>query len=657
MTTADYPLLFSPIQLGHVEARNRIVSTSHGTNLAANGAPSPREIAYHEAKARGGCGTVMMFGSAAASPFTPMSPDHINLFDDAALPGLREAAAAVKAHGALAISQVTSYGRRSRATIDLTGYGPSATVSEIAPSIPHVLSLGEIRQMIEHYAEACRRLKACGFDGCDLAFYDDQLPDQFWTPAINQRRDAYGGSLENRMRFSLEVLEAVRGAVGRDFIVGARVSGDDRYPGGLGPDELFDIIVRLDQTGFLDYFTVTGGTISTYRSRGYNIPSAYFPPATFTGLSRRIRESVRAPVIVTGRIVRPDQAEAVLRDGSADLVGMTRALIADPELPNKAREGRLEDIRVCMGSNEGCIDRLYFGLPIQCVQNPVIGHELEWATLIPSAQPKRVLVIGGGPAGMEAARVAALRGHEVTLVERSSELGGAILIACKAPGWDAYRGSVDWLQGQLRKLPVEIRTGQEATVESVLAEKPEVVIVATGAEPRRPSIPGADLPHVLTAAEVLAGKAQVGARCVILDETSYTPGPKVADALSLAGHQVEIVTPQYSLGEDIGTTLRAALIERLLRNGVTITVLTAPVAITPAGVTVEHVLTEAVRDIPAESVIVSSSGVGRDALYQALRAYAEEQGGGMEVHIIGDAFAPRHLRHAMEGGTRVGREI
>jgi 2,4-dienoyl-CoA reductase-like NADH-dependent reductase (Old Yellow Enzyme family)/thioredoxin reductase len=657
LSTDTYPLLFSPIRLGHVEARNRIVSTSHGTNMAANGAPSAREIAYHAAKAQGGCGTVMMFGSAAASPLTPMSPDHVNLYDDGALPGLREAAAAVKAHGALAISQVTSYGRRSRATIDQTGYGPSDTVSEIAPSVPHVLSLGEIRQMIEHYADACRRLKACDFDGCDLAFYDDQLPDQFWNPFINRRQDAYGGSLDNRLRFSLEVLEAVRAAVGRDFIVGARVSGDDHDRGGLDPDELLDIIGRLDRTGTLDYFTVTGGTISTYRSRGYNIPSAYFPPATFTGLSRRIRSAIQTTVIVTGRIVTPEQAETVLREGSADLVGMTRALIADPELPNKAREGLLDDIRVCMGSNEGCIDRLYFGLPIQCVQNPVVGREREWGTLTPAARSRRVLVVGGGPAGMEAARVAALRGHEVTLVEHANELGGAILIACRAPGWEAYRGSVDWLEGQLRKLPVEIRTSHEASVASVLAEQPEVVIVATGAEPRRPQIPGADRPHVVTAAEVLADQAKVGPRCVILDETGYTPGPKVADALSLAGHQVEIVTPQYSLGEDIGTTLRAVLVERLLRHGVTITVLTAPVAISPEGVTVTNVLTGAVRELPADTVIVSSSGVGRDALYHALRAQVEEQGASMELHMIGDAFAPRQLRHATEDGARVGREI
>lgn len=657
MSTNDFPLLFSPIQLGHTEARNRIVSTSHGTNMAVNGAPSSREIAYHAAKARGGCGTVMMFGSAAASPFTPMTPDHVNLYDDAALPALSEAAAAVKALGALAISQVTSYGRRSRATFDLTGYGPSDRVSDIAPSVPHVLSLREIRQMIEHYAQACERLKACGFDGCDLAFYDDQLPDQFWNPTMNQRQDAYGGSLENRLRFSLEILEAVRAAVGREFIVGARVSGDDHDRGALDPDELLDIITRLDRTGLLDYFTVTGGTISSYRSRGYNIPSAYFPHATFTGLSRRIRAAVQAPVIVTGRIVTPEQAETVLREGSADLVGMTRALIADPELPNKASEGRLDDIRVCMGSNEGCIDRLYFGLPIQCVQNPVIGREREWGTIAPADHPRRVLIVGGGPAGMEAARVAVLRGHDVTLIERSDELGGAILIACRAPGWEAYRGIVDWLEGQIHKLPVVIRIGHEATVQSVLHERPEVVIVATGAEPRRPPIPGADLPHVSTAAAVVAGQEVVGKRCVILDETGYTPGPKVADALSLTGHEVEIVTPQYSLGEDIGTTLRAVLLERLLRQGVKITVLTTPVAISPLGVSVTHVLTGATWDIPAENIIVSSSGVGRDDLYNALRDQVEEQRAAMELHLIGDAFAPRQLRHAMDDGARVAREI
>jgi dimethylglycine catabolism A len=657
MTANTFPLLFSPMRLGHRDAPNRIVSTSHGTNFAEGGAPSERLIAYHAAKAAGGCGTVMMFGSAAASALTPIPPNHVNLWDPAALPGLRAAAAAIRAHGALAISQVTCTGRRTRNQSDQLGYGPSDTVSEIAHEVPHILSTDEIRRFVDDYAAACRTLKECGFDGADLAFYDDQLPDQFWDPSVNKRADAYGGTLENRMRFSLEVLEAIRGAVGRDFIVGARVSGDDYLPDGLEPDELLAIITRLDRTGMLDYFTVTGGTIQTMRSRGYNIPPAYFPQGTFVEMARRVKAAVAAPVIVTGRIITPQQAEDVLQSGAADMVGMTRALIADPELPRKAREGRFDDIRVCMGSNEGCIDRLYFGLPIGCVQNPVVGREREWGTLVPATTPKRVVVVGGGPAGMEAARVAAERGHTVTLFEQSDVLGGAIRIAARAPGWEAYTGVIEWLGRQLAKLPVTVRLGCAATTDAILAEAPEVVIIATGALPRRPYLPGADLPIAVTVADVLAGRVAVGERCVILDETGYTPGPKAADALSLAGHRVEIVTRHYSLGEDIGTTVRAVLHERLLRQGVTITTLTRPIAIEPDGVRVVNVLTDAEGFIAADTVILSSGGIAQDGLYHALTAHAATHDPPLALHLIGDAFAPRHLRHAMTDGARTGRAM
>jgi dimethylglycine catabolism A len=310
-----------------------------------------------------------------------------------------------------------------------------------------------------------------------------------------------------------------------------------------------------------------------------------------------------------------------------------------------------------MGSNEGCIDRLYFGLPIGCVQNPVVGREREWGTLAPAATPKRVVVVGGGPAGMEAARVAAERGHTVTLFEQSDTLGGAIRIAARAPGWEAYTGVIEWQSRQLAKLPVTIRLGCMGTVDSVLAAEPDAVIVATGALPRRPYLPGADLPNVVTVADVLAGNAAIGERCVILDETGYTPGPKAADALSLAGHGVEIITRHYSLGEDIGTTVRAVLHERLLRQGVTITTLTRPVAIQPDGVRVVNVLTDAAGFIRADTVILSSGGVAQDGLYHALIARNERHGGGLALHLIGDAFAPRHLRHAMTDGARTGRAV
>ena len=409
---------------------------------------------------------------------------------------------------------------------------------------------------------------------------------------------------------------------------------------------------KLDRTGWFDYFTVTGGTINTFLSRGYNIPPAYLGVGNFVEMAGRIKERIKTPVIVTGRIVTPAQAEAVLASGAADMVGMTRALIADPNLPNKAQAGELDEIRVCMGSNEGCIDRLYFGLPIGCVQNPVVGREREWGELERTAAPKRVAVVGGGPAGMETARVAAERGHQVTLFERSDRLGGAIRIACLAPGWEAYDGVVNWLERQIAKLTVEVRLGEAATRDDLLALNPDVIVVATGAVARKPYLPGVDLPNVATVPEVLRGDKPIGRRVVILDETGYTPGPKAADALSLAGHEVEIVTRQYSLGEDIGTTVRAVLHERLFKRGVTITALTEPLEVLDHGVRVRHVMTGCERVIEADSVVLSSSGVAQDGLFHELRAV-----GFGEVRLIGDAFAPRHLRHAMVDGARTGRAI
>lgn len=645
--------LFRPVGFGARTAKNAIVSTPHGTNLAVDGVPSDRLIAYHAAKAAGGCGTVMMFGSAAVSELTPIPANHVNLWKDEVEPGLRAAAKAVQRFGALAFSQMTSMGRRTYAHLDITGRGPSDTSGEIAPEIPHVLTIREIRRIGSDYGRAAARLKACGFDGCDLAFYDDQLPDQFWNPAINKRTDAYGGSLQNRMRFSLEVLESVRAAAGSDFVVGARVSGDDRMTPGIAQAELLEIVGRLDATGMLDYFTVTGGTIEGYASRAYNIPSAYFPRRTFVPLAALIRERVGAKVIVTGRIVTPQEAEEVLACGVADAVGMTRAMIADPEMPRKAQEGRVDEIRTCMGSNEGCIDRLYFGLPVRCVQNATIGRELEWGELQPAAVQLRVAVVGGGPAGMECARIAARRGHHVTLYERNEELGGAIRLASRAPAWENYGSIVDWLGAELLRTGVDVRLQHGVSAESFDTLGADAVVFATGAIARQPYVPIAEGANVCTVADVLSGRVAPKGRCVVLDETGYTPGPKTADFLADAGCEVEIVTRQYSLGETIGITLRAPLYERLVRKNVTVTALHAVVRIERESVVLRHVLTDAQREVPAQWVVFASGGRGDDELYETYVArYGEER-----ARLIGDAIAARHLRVAIAEGAAAGRAL
>lgn len=654
-----YPLLFSPGPLGARVAKNRIVSTSHGTNLAdPDGAPSDALIAYHAAKAAGGCGLVQMFGTASATPIGAQAPRHVHLWKPHVEPQLRKAAAAVKAHGALAMSQLTAMGRRTYVNADIAGSGPSDTGSQIAPEMCHVLRASEIEQMIRDFATSAKRLADCGYDGCDLAFYNDQIADQFWNPATNKRRDAYGGSLENRMRFSLEVIDAIRATVGSDFIVGARVSGDDRTNPGLSPEESFEIIRRLDRLRKLDYFTLVGGTIETYRARGVTIPSAYFPRKTFADLAAALRGTLSTKLILTGRIVTPEDAEAVLESGVADFIGMTRALIADPELPRKSARGRRSEVRVCMGSGEGCIDRLYFGATVSCVQNAAIGRESTWGALERAERSRRIAIVGGGPAGMETARIAAERGHRVVLFERERELGGAIRTASRAPGWENYRSVIDWLQAELQRLEVEVVAGSEATTDSLSERVADAYVFATGATARRSYVPGSDGENVFTAADVLAERAALrGPRILVIDETGYTIGPKTADFLSARGYEVEIVTQQYALGETIGTTLRAALLERLLRAGVTITPMTAPVRIQDVLVRVRHVLTDAERDIAVESVVVAAGGIGNDALYHAFLERAPAVAPLAEIHVIGDAFAPRHLRHAIAQGATLARAM
>jgi 2,4-dienoyl-CoA reductase-like NADH-dependent reductase (Old Yellow Enzyme family)/thioredoxin reductase len=559
---------------------------------------------------------------------------------------------AIHRHGALCLSQISHRGRRGHSFYSgVPLWAPSDTREERHREWPHVMTKREIREVVDAWAAAAVRLQKGGYDGCDIPTYGGHLLENFLSPLTNRRTDEYGGSLENRTRLTCEVLRAVRDAVGPDFIIGIRHSGDHYVPGGLSREDLLAIARHVDALGIADYWMVSGSNTETLKFEAMVTPSLYHPHGLFNELAALTRSVVKVPVIVAGRVSTVEQAEAALAAGVCDLVGMTRALIADPELPRKSVEGRLEDIRVCVGASEGCIGRLRQGKAIGCVQNPVIGREAELGEIRPAAHPKRVVVIGGGAAGLEAARVAALRGHRVTLFEASPDLGGQILAAARAPKRQDYAVIATWLAAQVRKAGVDVRVSAPVTASEVVAQAPDAVIVATGATARIPELPGIDLPHVTTTVDVLLGRVTPGRRVVVVDEDGHYAGPTTADLLAGRGCQVTLISKYFMVGEDIDEGIRSDLYARLFGQDVVLQPLTAAKALVPGGLRTRHTFSGAEAIIEADTVVLSFGGKANDALYHEL------DGRVPELRLVGDAVSPRRIHDALLDGTRAARAL
>jgi len=648
-------LLLSSFEVRGTRLRNRIVSTPHATGWGgSSGLLERSEVDYHVRKAAGGCGLVMTFGSASVDPATAASYGSVALWDERNEPALRALAAGVHEHGGVCMSQMTHMGRRGNSRESgIPLRAPSDVPEPVHHEVPVALDAAEIPPIVERFAAAARRLEACGWDGCEVTSFGGHLIEQFFDPAVNTRSDGYGGSLENRLRFAREVLEAVRAAVSERFIVGFRMTADQRLEGGLAPEELREIAAHVCATGHVDLLSVSGGTGATPLSQAATVPPDELDEAAYAELAGAMRAATDVPALVAGRILDGETAERCLRETGVDLVGMTRAIIADPDLPRRLQDGAR--FRPCISINEGCIGRLYSGLPVWCSINPAI-REPALEAPARAAQPARVVVVGGGVAGLEAARGAASRGHHVVVLERRAVLGGRARLALERRGrrrWGLY---LDWLEAELADAGVEVRLGVDADADAVLAEQPDAVVLATGSAPREEAVPPGPL-RVLDADALLEHGTPApahGTGAVVIDDENGFVAPTVAEVLAGHGWQVEIVTALPGVAAEIDPTQQPFVLRRLEIAGVRLGPSLACVRTEPAGAILRHV--HAGTEVHRHGVgLIVIAGHRRAA--PGPRAALRERDPALEVHVVGDALAPRTLLDAVAEGARAGAAV
>lgn len=559
---SQFEALFRPLQINQLTIRNRIVSTAHAEVYATDGGmTTDRYVKYYEEKAKGGCGLCICGGSSVVSIDSPQSWwSSVNLSTDRIIPHFQNLADAVHKHGGKIMIQISHMGRRSR--WDGENWpnlmSPSGIREPVHRATCKTIEEEEIWRVIGDFAQAARRAKEGGLDGVELSAVHQHMIDQFWSPRVNKRTDEWGGSFEKRMRFGMEVLKAVREEVGRDFVVGIRICGDEFHPDGLNHEDMKQIAKYYNDTGLLDFFGVVGSGCDTHNTLANVIPNMSYPPEPFLHLAAGIKEVVDVPVIHAQNIKDPNQAERILEAGYVDFVGMTRAHIADPHLIAKIKMNQVDQIRQCVGANY-CIDRQYQGLDVLCIQNAATSREhLGLPHIIEKTEGpiRKVLVIGGGPGGMEAARVAAERGHEVTLIEKGGELGGQITLAAKAPQRDQIAGITRWYALELDRLGVDLRLNSEADASVVRDFQPDVCIVATGGVPFMEQNPewGYDDGLVVSSWDILSGEVEPGKNVLVYDTICEFSGMSAADYLAAKGSQVELVTDDIKPGVGIGGT-------------------------------------------------------------------------------------------------------
>jgi len=662
MSHVKFEHLFKPLQVGPMRVPNRICETTNTINSSMTpGLIDEHFIAHHVAKARGGTGWIGSETWLLNVPFPPETPDEIGLSvgfashwaayqNPAFAEGLTTLCDEVHRSGSVAVIQLTHLS---------AVWAPSPVVVVGAQDYtPHVLGEEEIDFLLNTYADAAAVAKNAGADGVQIHCAHETLAYSFLSPVTNRRTDRWGGGPQQRIRFVVEALQRVRKRIGNSLALGIRISGQEFRQGGYDNLEMREMLYSIGETGLLDFVDIDVG--HCWGAPSY-VPSSYYGHAEFRECGKAARADLdpKIAVLFTGRINDPVVAEDLIKGGYCDLVGMVRAGIADADFANKAREGRLSEIRRCISCTR-CIDEASeprtFPYKPTCSINPVIGHELRWKEQFrPADKPKRVVVVGGGLAGCEAARVAAMRGHQVTLLEQGKRLGGQLLIAAKAPGRDDFEDQVYFEENEMARLGVDVRLETRAGIDAIKALAPDAVVIATGSIPRVPTdILGINLPHVVQGWDVMQGKASTGSRVAVISQEDYYETPCVAEFLAERGKQVEVFHKSVHLGSEIARYSIGMVLSRMENCGVTIHPNLILKEVRADGLEfVSSFGGKTYRKDGFDSVVLVYGSVPQHDLYDRLKA----EGSIPQLYLAGSAWLPRFMAEATQHGASIGLVI
>lgn len=648
-----FKYLFTPVKVGNLTIKNRIFSTGHMTTYVKDGLPTEQLIAYHRERAKGGAGLIVVEANAvhASAAFTSHT---IEAYKDEVIPYYQLLADSVHEYGTKMFVQLFHPGREIFPSGTSIAVAPSSVPTDRFRVMPKELEIEEIQDIIKGYAETALRVKKGGLDGVEIVASHGYLISQFWSPRLNLRSDEYGGgTIQSRLQFLKEIIYSIRGKVGVDFVTGLRLSVDDFQKDGATFDEVLEILQYIDQQiGGLDYLNLIGGSSATLASSIFIVPPANIPPAHFAPYAGQVKQFVSIPVMVGSRINDPIIAEKVLENGQADMVAMTRAMICDPHIPNKAMREEFDRIRVCIGCNQACIGHMHQDIPISCIQNPVTGRELSYSELVKTDYRKHIVVVGGGPAGMKAAVTAAERGHKVSLYEKTDELGGQVKLARKIPTREEFGELIPNLKRELDYWKVDIYLNTEVTPELLKKIGPDEIILATGAVPYLPpGVQGIDLPQVATSWEVLDQKKNIGQKVIVADWRGDMPGIGTALYLAEKGHEVELVTNCVHAGFSLQQYVRDMMVTQITLKNVKVRPQYKLSKIEPSAAIFENIYTGKILKKEMDTLVLAIGHIQDKKLFDELKGRVKN------LHRIGDCLLPRTVEEGILEGFELSLRL